>query len=54
MEARISHHDAGGCLQSHSQLGALAWQARPPCAVLAQALRDQGIRTAGKRARADV
>ena len=54
MKARFGHHQASGCLQSQVQPGALAWQARPPCAVLAQALRDGGVRSGERRAPTDV
>lgn len=54
MELLFSHHHAGGCLQSRSQGAAMARQARPPCAVLAQALRDQHLPVGQGRSHADV
>jgi len=54
MELLFSHHHASGCAQAGVQPGAVALQARPPCAVLAQALRDQGGRSSACGVRADV
>lgn len=54
MEMLFSHHHAGGCLQAGPQPGAMALQARPQCAVLAQALRNQGDHNATCRMPADV
>jgi len=54
MELLFSQHHASGCSQAGVRPGAVALQVRPPCAVLAQALRDQDGRAGACRVRADV
>ncbi|WP_347303884.1 hypothetical protein V5740_04490 [Croceibacterium sp. TMG7-5b_MA50] len=40
MELLFSHHLSGGCSQWREEAGGALAEARPPCAVLARALRD--------------